>query len=570
MKHVALFIFAFLFSLHTIDAQQADTERFVKPMKLKPSVSGSFGELRSNHFHSGLDLTTNQKTGYRIYASDKGYVSRIKVSPYGYGKAIYINHEGGYTTVYAHLDRFASKIDSIVKAGQYNNQSYSFEQFYKPGEIPIERAEVIAYSGNSGSSGGPHLHYEVRDQANQKPINPLFFRDDIEDDVRPQIQGMKLYCLSDDATINNLNKDKYTPVVFYEKSFHPKGTKSFKAHGKIGVGVQVLDYFTDSWRKCGITSIDLFVNDSLVYNFNIQKFSFAESRYINSHIDYAEKIRSGKVIQKSWVEPNNQLSLYGAKNTYTDIIKPGDQKHFKYVIKDYAGNTSILRFNIEGIKAPATHTKKKPPLMDINFEKSYKLDTLGMQVNLAAKTFYTNIGLFLHKDEKNGLISPVYHIGDRHIPLHRSMTVSVPVPDSLMAYKDKLLMAGLSSSGKTYSLGGSFKNNRVETSTRSFGRFTLAIDSIPPVVKLRKAPAGNNYSNRKNIEVIISDSFSGIKKYNCLIDDQWALFEYDAKNKRLTGTFKDMPFLKKGSHQLKVIVTDNKGNETSKLYTFKN
>jgi hypothetical protein len=139
-----------------------------------------------------------------------------------------------------------------------------------------------------------------------------------------------------------------------------------------------------------------------------------------------------------------------------------------------------------------------------------------------------------------------------------------------MAYKDKLLMAGLSSSGKTYSLGGSFKNNRVETSTRSFGRFTLAIDSIPPVVKLRKAPAGNNYSNRKNIEVIISDSFSGIKKYNCLIDDQWALFEYDAKNKRLTGTFKDMPFLKKGSHQLKVIVTDNKGNETSKLYTFKN
>lgn len=570
MKHLALLLFGIGFSLYSLFAQEIDTERFVKPMKLKPSVSGSFGELRSNHFHSGLDLTTNRKTGYRIYASDKGYVSRIKVSPYGYGKAIYINHEGGYTTVYAHLERFSNKIDSLVRAGQYKNKSFAFEQFYKAGEIPIERAEVIGYSGNLGSSGGPHLHYEVREQASQKPMNPLLFRDDIVDDVRPQIQGLKLYCLSDDASIEGRSTDKYLPTVFYNKEFHPKGSKTFKAHGKIGVGVQVLDYFTDSWRKCGITSIDLFVNDSLVYNFNIEKFSFAESRYINSHIDYAEKIRTGKVIQKSWVEPNNQLSLYGTRNTYTDIIQPGDEKQFKYVIKDFAGNTSVLSFVVQGDAPPELSQNKQTSQIKVAYDKAITLDTLGMTLNIPAKTFYTEIDLFLHKDQKEGFISPIYHIGDRYIPMHRSMSISIPVPDSLIQFKDKLLLTSVSRTDKMSSIGGSFKDNRVVASTRGFGRFTLAIDTVPPIVKLRKAPTNNDYSARKNIEVIISDKLSGIKKYYCLIDDQWALFEYDAKNARLTGTFKHIPFLKKGNHLLKVIVIDNKGNETVKEYGFKN
>ena len=173
MKQVAVLIFIVSLLGSTIIAQNTLTERFVKPMKLKPSVSGSFGELRSNHFHSGLDLTTNRKTGYRIYASDKGFVSRIKVSPYGYGKAIYIDHDGGYTTVYAHMERYSNRIDSLVRAKQYEKKSFAIELFLKAGELEIERGEVIGYSGNSGSSGGPHLHYEVRDQATQKPMNPM-------------------------------------------------------------------------------------------------------------------------------------------------------------------------------------------------------------------------------------------------------------------------------------------------------------------------------------------------------------------------------------------------------------
>ncbi|WP_439183812.1 peptidoglycan DD-metalloendopeptidase family protein [Carboxylicivirga taeanensis] len=568
MRHFALVIICIASVYQWSTAQAPDLERFVKPMKISPWVSGSFGELRSNHFHSGLDLTTNRKTGYRIYASDRGHVSRIKVSPYGYGHALYIDHKGGYTTVYAHLERYSERIDSLVKAEQYKQKSFAVELFFKAGEVPVERGEVIAYSGNSGSSGGPHLHYEVREQATQKPINPLFFRDDIVDKVRPQIQGLKLYCLSDDASINGAQEDTYMPTVFYNQAFHPKGTKTFSAHGKIGVGVQVLDYFSDSWRKCGITNIDLFVNDTLVYNFNIDKFSFAETRYINSHIDYAEKIRSGKVIQKSFVEPNNRLSLYGKKNTYTTELKQGDEQQLKYVIVDYAGNRSVLEFTLKGEAAPAPAPQKNEALVKVHYDQSFSLDTLGFHFSIPANSLYTSTHVFVHKEEQEGFIAPVYYIGDKHIPLHRSMSVSLPVPDSLLTYGDQLCIAGVNTANKTYSLGGTLKNKQLSISTRGFGKFTLAVDTIAPVIKLRSVPENNNYTARKEINIRIDDDFSGIKDYECLIDGQWALFEYDAKNKLISGQFKHMPFLTKGQHTLEVRVTDNRGNTATRSYQF--
>ncbi len=569
MKQLVIISFIVVVVLHGVNAQKAPVEGFVKPMKIAPSISGSFGELRSNHFHSGMDLTTNRKTGYRIYASDKGYVSRIKVSPYGYGKALYIDHPDGYTTVYAHLERYSNKIDSLVMARQYEQKTFAIELFPEKGELIIERGEVVGYSGNSGSSGGPHLHYEVREKATQKPMDPMQFRNDIKDDVRPQVQGMKLYCLSPNANIGGQTKDKYVPTVFYDKAFHPKGSTTFTAYGKIGVGVQVIDYLSDSWRKCGISTIDLLVNDTLVYGFKIDKFSFAETRYINSHIDYAEKIRTGKVIQKSFVEPNNRLSLYSKKNTYTADIKPGDKKIFKYIIEDYSGNRSVLAFTVIGGKAlPAKESQSG--VLPIKYYQKYAIDTLGMQLDIAANTFYTDIEMLLHKEENLGLIAPVYIIGDKHIPLHKSMTMTIPVPDSLQSYGDKLVIAGISKTDKKYSAGGEYKAGKLSTKTRGFGRYTIAVDTIQPTIKLRKAPANNNYAGRSSIDLLINDEFSGIKSYECLIDGQWALFEYDAKTYRLSGRFKQMPFLKKGTHKLDVKVTDNRGNESVKQFSFSN
>lgn len=550
-------------------AQKYIPNEWVFPLKIKPAVSGSFAELRSNHFHSGLDLTTHGKTGYRVYSSDKGYISRIKVSPYGYGKALYVNHPGGYTTVYGHLERYSDRIDSLVLDQQYAEESFAVELFFKPGEVPVEKGEVIAYSGNSGGSGGPHLHYEVRETASQKPTDPLFFRQDVEDDVKPQIQGLKVYALQATASVDGDKKNWYLPTVHYEGRFHLKGRKEIKAFGEIGLGVQVLDYYSDSWRKCGVSSIKLYANDTLVFHSLMDGFSFAETRYINSHIDYGEKKRTGKVIQKSFVEPNNQLSIYQKGDEYTVRLQDGDKKEMKYVINDVSGNISILSFSLIGEKP----LNGQPPVVngkELKYDQSFLMDSLGFFVHMPAKALYTNVPFHFFKEERVAKsLAPVYSFGDAHYPVHKRFEVKLPVPDSLSHLKDKLFIAGVTATGKIYYLGGTLKGNVLSANVRSFGRFSLAADTIAPTIQFKSVPKNAHYANRKTLQIIMKDDMSGINKYNCYIDGQWALFEYDAKRHMLAGAFEKMPFLNKNTqHQLLVKVVDNRGNQSERKLTF--
>nr|WP_319399547.1 M23 family metallopeptidase [uncultured Carboxylicivirga sp.] len=563
MRKSILFLLSFSFYISHVMAQDVEVPDYVLPLKIKPVVSGSFGELRSNHFHSGLDLTTNGKTGYRVYASDKGSVSRIKVSSAGYGKALYIDHPAtGHTTVYAHMERYSDKIDSIVKVRQYQEKSFEVELFFKQGELPIERGEVIGYSGNSGSSGGPHLHYEIRDRASQKPMDAMLFRKDIEDNVKPQIQGVKIYALTAESSIKGKADDYYSPTVKYDGKFHPKGWKQIKAYGKIGVGVQVLDYLSNSWRKCGVSSIELFANDTLVFHSLIHQFSFAETRYLNAQIDYAEKMKTGKRIQRSFVLPNNRLSINKLAHAYSVDVKPGQTYNMKYVIKDVTGNTSELSFTILG-DDPSDFVEKVNDMKLLKYNQAYQIDTVGILLNIPSYALYDNQHLLIYKQDTviNSLLSPVYTIGDANVPVQKFMTFSIPVNDSLMYLKDKLCVAGVTATNKVYSRGGSFKDGYITTSTRNFGRVGLAVDTIPPRVRLKKAPAGNIYKGRTSIEVLITDNFSGIKDYDCFIDGEWALFEYDAKQSLLTGFFKNIP-IKSGRHELLVKVSDAKNNQS--------
>lgn len=563
---------AFLVSFFNLSIHQAQVyipNDWIPPLKMKPVVSGSFGELRSNHFHSGLDLTTHGKTGYKVYCSDEGYVARVKVSPYGYGKAIYVNHPGGYTTVYAHLENYSERIDSVVLKQQYKERRFAVELFFKPDELPVSKGEVIAYSGNSGGSGGPHLHYEVRKTATQHPIDPLFFRQDVEDDVRPQIQGLKIYPLGTNAFVRGKHDAYYVPTVRYEGAFHPKGWKELKVLGEIGIGVQVLDYYSDSWRKCGVSSIELFANDTLVFHWMIDEFSFAETRYLNSFIDYAEKKRSGKVIQKSFIEPNNRLSLYKKGNSYTVKLQPGDLKQMKYVIKDVSGNTSVLAFCLKGEKVMNGH----PPAASVDelkYDRSFHMDSLGFSVNMPVRSIYTNLPFHFYMDEPvESSLAPVYSFGDSHDPIHKSYEVNIEVPDSLMPFREKLFLAGVTATDKIYYRGGDRTGSRISGKVRSFGRFSIGMDSIAPVIRFKNLPRQANYSNQSSLQLIIKDEMSGISNYNCYIDGQWALFEYDAKQNRLEGFFDKMPFIQKHStHQLVIKVEDNRGNQAERTLTF--
>ncbi len=564
MTLVLFFLFVAVFG------QENKKQEFMPPLKIKPVVSGSFGEVRPNHFHSGLDLTTNGKTGYRVYSSDDGFVARIKVSPVGYGKALYIQHPNGYTTVYGHLERFSKKIDSLVSRRQYENHSYAIELFFKKDEIKIKKGEVIAYSGNSGSSGGPHLHYEIRRTSSQKPMDPLLFRSDVKDDVKPKIQGLKIYPLDSNSRVQGKHKAKYIPAVYYDKKYHPKGQSIVKASGKIGLGIQVLDYYSDSWRKCGVRSVELFIDSQKIFMSDVSTFSFAETRYVNSLMDYAEKRHSGKVIQKSFVEPNNRLSIYKQlKNKGVINLRPGEEHEVRYVVKDATGNESEMVFTLKGVNypndQPAAEDDKDKRML--SWEKPFNFESDGVSVSISPGSFYTDVPFYFEVDrDSNSFLTPVYVIGRDDIPVQKYFTVSITVPDSVTIPEDKLLIAGVTLKGNPYSLGGKFEDGKVKVRTRNFGKFTLYYDTIPPVVKLYKAPSGLNYRSRKTIGVKVYDKMAGVKDYDCYIDDKWVLFEYDAKTNKLTG-FKDhFPKFSAGKHLLKIVVSDGRGNKMEKEY----
>ena len=559
-----------VFLFVTVYSQDKREPEFLPPLKIKPVVSGSFGEVRPNHFHSGLDLATNGKTGYRVYSSADGFVARIKVSPTGYGKALYIQHPNGYTTVYGHLQRYSKRIDSLVRHRQYEKKSYSIELFFKKGEIPVKQGEVVAYSGNSGSSGGPHLHFEIRKTASQKPMDPLLFRDDVEDDVRPKIQGLKIYPLDTNSMIEGKHKPKYLSAVYYDKQYHPKGQKVIKVSGEIGLGIQVLDYYSGSWRKCGVRSVELLVDSEKVFKSDVSSFSFAETRYVNSLMDYAEKKHTGKVIQKSFVEPNNKLSIYRElKNKGVIRLQPGDKHDVKYIVKDATGNESVLTFTLKGVEyssgQPASAEEAGMRMM--SWDKPFQFEASGVEVKINSRSLYKDEPFYFEVDKAPAhFLSPVYVIGNDDIPVQKYFSVSITVPDTVTIPHDKLLIAGVTSKGKPYSIGGSFDDGKVTVKTRSFGKFTLYYDTIPPVVRLYKAPSALNYKARKTISVKIYDNMAGIKDYNCFIDGKWVLFEYDAKTYKLTGFKKYFPKFGPGKHELEIVVSDSKGNKTVKKY----
>ena len=561
--------FFFLFTIY-VSGQNSDKPDFYPPLKLKPVVSGTFGEIRTNHFHSGLDLSTSGKTGYRVYSSGDGFVSRIKVSPVGYGKAIYIQHPDGYTTVYGHLLRFSHRIDSLVVQRQYEKHSYSVDLFFKKNEIPVKKGEVIAYSGNTGSSAGPHLHYEVRETATQKPLDPLLFRHDVPDDIRPRIQGLKVYPIDTNSRVEGKCRPKYLQTVYYDNLFHPKGQRIIKASGEVGLGIQVLDYFSGSWRKCGVRSVELYVDSQRVFEADYSTFSFAETRYVNSLMDYAEKKRSGKVIQKSFVDPNNRLSIYkDLKNKGIIDLKPGDKVNVRYVVKDAAGNESDLTFVLQGVSYP-----NEEPAADENdgtakiaWDKPFEFSSNGVSVKFSSRSFYTDVPFYFGiENDSAGFLSPVYVIGDADIPVHKYFDLSIVIPDSLNVPEDKLVVAGVTLRGKPFYAGGKVKDGEITARVRDFGRYTLYYDTIAPVIRLYRAPSAYNYKGRKTISARITDNLSGIKSYNCYIDDKWVLFEYDAKSNKITGYKDHFPSYKSGKKELRIEVVDNCGNKSVKKY----
>ncbi|WP_426484002.1 M23 family metallopeptidase [Flavobacterium sp. 2] len=542
-------IFTLLFCQFISAQTQYPTDYFRAPLDIPMQLSGNFGELRPNHFHAGFDLKTNQREGLNVYAVADGYISRIKISTFGNGKCIYITHPNGYTSVYGHLQTAIGPVQDYIQKTHYKEKAFEIEMFPKPDELPVTKGQLIALSGNTGSSEGPHLHFEIRDTKTEFVINPIFFGFDknLKDTKKPSVSNLYVYPMENTAA----NQSKQ-PLML-NLSLQKDGTYlagKVKANGKIGFGITAVDFDDVSGNKNGVFNVSTFLNGNQNYNYQFNTYSFDEMRYINAFIDYPKYKKSGQRVQKLFMKTPFALSIIKTDSLRGIVpVEPNLASMYRIEVSDFFGNMTTINVPVEYdtvtpvvAEAPATSPYFIKANRDANFEKD------NMSVFFPAGTFYDDFNL--NFDVKNNKI----YVHEDVIPVHSNFTITIKDDSYEEALRDKLFI------GRSGSYNATSRKGDVFTAkSKTLGQFGLVLDSIAPKIVITKSIQDKWISDVKKIQLTISDAASGIKSYNGYLNGNWILFEYDNKTRKITHTFDDT-LVAEGANDLKVEVTDNVGN----------
>ncbi len=535
---------------------------FRQPLDISPpALAGSFGEIRSNHFHSGIDFRTNQREGYPVYAVADGYISRLRVQNSGFGQALYINHANGFTTVYGHLQRFAPKIATIVKNLEYEKKTFEIDEFPDASLIPVHKGEIIAWSGNRGSSGGPHLHFEIRDTKTEETINPQFFGIVIPDNIPPVIHGLYVYRLNG-KTFNESTPKQAITISGANGSY--KATAPISLTGEVGFGIVVTDRHNGLSGTNGVYSIQLELDGKMVYTSALERFAFEDSKAINSHIDYPTYLNTKRSIQKSFVDPGNPLKIYSnLVNNGRINFNDGAQHQLRYIITDSKGNSSVLPFTVHAGSAPIAAPTVAAGII-YPYNKVNEFNAEEVKVILPKGTLYNDLNFTYKKLPRpaGNAWSAVHQIHNRYVPLHIGFDLWIKgdnLPENL---RGKALIVNLNGSSQ----GGSFDNGYVKATPKNFGSFYIAVDTIAPRIFPVNISEGKNMSGLSKIFFKISDNLSGIKSFNGYIDGKWALMEFDAKTATLWHSFDERTAA--GRHTLELTVVDMKENTRNYTVNF--
>jgi murein DD-endopeptidase MepM/ murein hydrolase activator NlpD len=534
------------------------------PVDLPIFLSGTFGELRSNHFHSGIDIRTANKTGHKVFAIEDGYVSRIAVSPGGFGKALYIDHPDGHTSVYAHLQQFGAEIASYVKQQQYKSESFEVNLYLEKDVIQVKKGQVVAFSGNSGSSEGPHLHFEIRDTKSQEIMNPLQFGFIVKDKIRPVISRLMLYPIGKQSFANNSNKRSIVGVSGTGINEKPLSPTVIEASGEIAFGITTSDQLDGVPNTNGVYTISLHIDNQEVYKFEADRFSFDETRYINSLIDYDFfKAYNSRVIRTE-IDPLNELSMYQKViNKGILNVETGKTYQAEFVVKDYQGNACHLPFTVKGVKPKVVNESKTDTTRTkIIADKSFEFRQNNYFIQFGPGCFYRDQLLSFGSKPGNGFLSQIIRVGQDNIPVHQRYKIGIK-PGNEKISKNKLLIVNIEKDKKPTVMGGNWENGFVVASVRNLGDFALMADTTKPQIKPLNFVKGGQVNALKRLQLEIKDELSGISTYRGTLNGQWILMDFDAKNNLLTYDFDDR--LKKGTNKLVVKVTDK--CENSAVFT---
>lgn len=559
MRKILLFC---LVCCSTYAQSEYPQDYFKNPLDITLVLSGTFAELRSSHFHGGLDIKTQQKQGLKVYASAAGYVSRIKISHYGYGKAIYIKHPNGYTTVYGHLQKFSKRLEDYIKECQYDKESYEVEVFPNSEELLISENEIIAYSGNTGGSGSPHLHFEIRDNQ-ERPMNPMLFGIDVKDTKAPFVIGVYAYPKDKNAVING--KNERVPLRLIPQKNGDYEVEKITAYGNIGFGVTTYDKQDLAPNNNGVSNIQTYFNGNTSLEIDFKRFSFDETKHIKRLIDYEYFKTNKSRIQKLFIEKNNPLSLYKNANDNGYVtVEDSTSSVYKIRIRDYKQNETWVSIPINGkyevLKQDQLESDPNKSLVFSDQPTTLQKDNIT--VNFYKNTVYDDVlidfkvysdTLQLHKDV---------------IPLQKNFYINYDISNYKKEDQNNLFIARLYGYYKKPSyVYTKRKGNILSAGSKTFGLYTLAMDTIAPTITPVNFQNKKWLSKYRYLKVKIEDELSGISKYRATVNGKWVLMEYDYKTNTLVHDFNDN-IVKDTKNELKIIVTDNVGNSSTFEATF--
>lgn len=562
MNFLVLYVFSLLNAASALpaDSVQYPQGYFRSPLDIPLTLAGNYGEPRRAHFHAGLDFRTNQQEGLKVYAPANGYVSRVNVQGAGYGNALYIRHPNGWVTVYGHLKSYNAVITERLRKEQYSKESFAVDFNLQPGEIPVKKGEVIALSGNTGGSGGPHLHFEIRDTLDN-PYNPMLFGFKLYDNLKPIVASAQFYALDD---------SKYTlqpariPVAITNGIYHTKEDVIKLNAQRIGVSLNTYDLINGGTGHVGIYNMTVIDGDRMVYEYQVDRMSFSDKRYVLSHVDYPVFLSEGrKPFHKCYVEPGNQCPVYSNLHDAGVLDLSDGQVHNVLVeIHDFHGNTSIVKLKLK-YDAAATTLKTTPGGFSkvFSYSKADEFTAPGFKINMPKGCLFddvpVNYSVVTPTDAK--VCSKVHIIGNSNTQTFDYFSVSVKAENLPAGLEQKAIVVHKDNLGSTASKGGKFENGFVTGKAREFGQFYVMVDTSAPRIFPQNITAGRNMRKYKSIILKISDNLSGIADYDTYIDDKWVVTDYDAKVATLKHTIS--PNLTPGEHTFKITVTDERGNK---------
>jgi hypothetical protein len=486
------------------------------PLEITPALSGNFGELRPNHFHGGLDIKTGGQEGLNVHSVEAGYISRIKISPYGYGKAIYVTHPNGYTTVYGHLRALNDSIYRYAKRIQYEQESFAIDVYPGENDLQVLKGDIIAFSGNTGGSGGPHLHFEVRETITEVPRNPLLFQFPLNDSKRPIIESIAIKPLDHGGSVAGSTTGRHYRVS--NNSIASNGIISI--NGDFGIEVSGYDQQDGSGNKNGIYKIEAFIDGDRFASFIADSIPFSQSRFLNALIDYEYYYQKHARFMRLYRLPGNILENVTFKQN--GRLSPDDGSHtIRIAAIDVSGNSSQVEFKVEfnGLK-PAIESNAEM----IHWNRDYYFETDQHQLHVPKGAIY--------QDEEVKIID-----GDRfievlntHVPLQKSIQIKIKSASE----KEGELIARITKEGKPIrALQTRREGDWLVAESRSFGRYGISHDQTKPQIKSINFQSGSRINTRE-VVFQIKDNLSGIESFRVLANNQWVLAEYDPKRSRLS------------------------------------